>query len=113
MPTIPAMQDIDISALTDQVLWAAFALATVFGVIAQRTHFCTMGAVSDIVTMGDWTRMRMWVMAMGVAIVGFNAMVAAGWVSASNTIYASPRLLWLSRWRVLRSSSSHDVRQRH
>ena len=24
----------------------------------QRTHFCTMGAVSDIVNMGDWARMR-------------------------------------------------------
>jgi uncharacterized membrane protein YedE/YeeE len=38
----------------------------------------------------------MWVMAMGVSIMGFNAMVAAGWVSASNTLYANPRLLWLS-----------------
>jgi uncharacterized protein len=90
------MQDIDLPALTAQVLWAAFVMAAVFGAIAQRTHFCTMGAVSDIVTMGDWTRMRMWVMAMGVAIVGFNAMVAAGWVSASNTIYAAPRVIWLS-----------------
>jgi uncharacterized membrane protein YedE/YeeE len=90
------MQDIDVSALTTQVLWVAFGLAVIFGAIAQRTHFCTMGAVSDIVTMGDWTRMRMWVMAMGVAIIGFNAMVSVGWVSASNTIYASPRLIWLS-----------------
>ena len=42
-----------LNALTTQVLWAAFFLAVLFGVIAQRTHFCTMGAVSDIVTMGD------------------------------------------------------------
>lgn len=90
------MQDIDLSFLTSQVLWAAFALAAIFGAIAQRTHFCTMGAVSDIVTMGDWTRMRMWVMAMGVAIIGFNAMVGLGWVSAADTLYAGPRLIWLS-----------------
>ena len=59
------------------MLWAAFALAVAFGAIAQRTHFCTMGAVADIVNIGDWTRMRMWVLAIGVAMLGFNAMVAA------------------------------------
>ena len=67
------------------MLWAAFALAVVFGAIAQRTHFCTMGAVADIVNMGDWTRMRMWVLAIGVAMIGFNAMVALGWLDAAKT----------------------------
>ncbi len=83
-------------ALASQVLWAAFGLSVVLGVIMQRTHFCTMGAVADIVNMGDWARMRMWVMAMGIAMVGFNAMVALGWVDASKSIYAGPRVLWLS-----------------
>ena len=83
-------------ALTSQVLWAAFALAVVFGAIAQRTHFCTMGAVADIVNIGDWSRMRMWVLAIGVAMIGFNAMVGAGWVEAGKSIYAAPRLTWLS-----------------
>ena len=55
------MQDANLQGLATQVLWAAFALAVVFGAITQRTHFCTMGAVSDIVNMGDWARMRMWV----------------------------------------------------
>jgi uncharacterized membrane protein YedE/YeeE len=68
----------------------------VFGAIAQRTHFCTMGAVSDIVNMGDWGRMRMWLMAIGVAMLGFNGMVAAGWVQAGQSVYAAPRVIWLS-----------------
>ena len=38
--------------------------------------------------MGDWARMRMWVMAMGVAMIGFNAMVAAGWIDAAKSLYA-------------------------
>ena len=59
------MQEIDLTALSTQVLWASFGLAVLFGAIMQRTHFCTMGAVADIVNMGDWARMRMWVMAMG------------------------------------------------
>jgi len=90
------MPDVDLKALSTQVLWAAFGLSAVFGAIAQRTHFCTMGAVSDIVNMGDWARMRMWVMAMGVAMIGFNAMVALGWIDASNSLYAGPRFSWLS-----------------
>jgi uncharacterized protein len=55
-----------------------------------------MGAVSDIVNMGDWTRMRMWGMAVGVAMIGFYGM---GWRAGSTpaqTIYASGRIIWLS-----------------
>ncbi len=90
------MPEVDIHAIATRVLWATFALSMVFGAISQRTHFCTMGAVSDIVNMGDWTRMRMWVLAMAVAMLGFNAMVALGWLEAGDSIYASPRLRWLS-----------------
>jgi uncharacterized membrane protein YedE/YeeE len=89
----------DISALntlTTQVLWAAFLISILFGAIAQRTHFCTMGAVSDIVNIGDWTRMRMWALAIGVAMIGFNALGAAGLIDPAKTLYASGRLIWLS-----------------
>jgi len=90
------MQDIDMAAIGYQVLWASFGLAVLFGAIAQRTHFCTMGAVADVVNMGDWARLRMWVLAIGVAMLGFNVMVGIGWLDAGKTIYAAPRLLWLS-----------------
>ncbi|MCZ2291133.1 MAG: YeeE/YedE family protein [Burkholderiales bacterium] len=90
------MQESDLPGLVQQVLWASFALAVMFGAIAQRTHFCTMGAVSDILNIGDWARMRMWALALGVAMIGFNLMVGLGWIEASNTIYAAPRLVWLS-----------------
>jgi len=90
------MQESDLPGLAAQVLWAAFFLAAVFGAIAQRTHFCTMGAVADIVNIGDWSRMRMWALAIGVAMLGFNTMVYLGWVEAGKSIYASSRLIWLS-----------------
>lgn len=63
----------DVQALQTQVLWAAFAVSAAFGAIAQRTHFCTMGAISDIYNMGSWVRMRMWGMAVGMAMIGFYA----------------------------------------
>ena len=90
------MQEFDLPGLAAQVLWATFGLAVAFGAIAQRTHFCTMGAVADIVNIGDWGRMRMWALAIGVAMLGFNAMVYLGWVEAGKSIYAGNRLIWLS-----------------
>ncbi|HSV53958.1 MAG TPA: YeeE/YedE family protein [Burkholderiaceae bacterium] len=90
------MQASDLSSLNSQVLWASFALSFIFGAIAQRTHFCTMGAVSDVVNMGDWTRMRQWGMAVGVAMLGFASLVYAGWIDPSKTLYASSRWIWLS-----------------
>jgi hypothetical protein len=94
---MPAMvQESDLPARVAQVLWASFFLGTAFGAIAQRTQFCTMGAVADIVNMGDWTRMRMWVLAIGTAMLGFNVMVGLGWIEAQGSIHAGPRLIWLS-----------------
>lgn len=90
------MQDIDVAALATRVLWAGFALGVVFGAIAQRTHFCTMGAVSDVVNVGDWSRARMWGLAMGVAMLGFNLMVGLGWIDSAKTFYTASRLVWLS-----------------
>ena len=91
------MSDADLLALQQLLLWAALALGMAYGAIAQRSQFCTMGAVADVVNIGDWTRMRMWALAMGVAMLGFNAMVALGWVQAADSVYAGSRLLWLSQ----------------
>jgi uncharacterized protein len=90
------MQETDIQSITTTLLWASFGLSALFGALAQRTHFCTMGAIADVVNMGDWTRMRMWVLAIAVAVIGFNGMVGLGWIEARHSIYASPQLLWLS-----------------
>ena len=85
-----------IYSLTAQVLWAGFFLALIFGGVAHRTHFCTLGAISDVVHMGDWTRMRMWAVAAGVAMIGFYGLAASGLVDPAKTLYASTRLMWAS-----------------
>jgi len=78
------------------ILWLAFAVAFVFGAIGQKTHFCTMGAVSDIVNMGDWSRMRMWLLAIGIAILGSAVLHAAGLIDLGKSIYRTPTFTWLS-----------------
>ncbi len=86
----------DASNLPTLVVWGAFALAFIFGAVANRTNFCTMGAVSDIVNMGHWGRMRMWLLAVAVALVGANLLFYFGLVDLSKSVYQRPTLAWLS-----------------
>ena len=86
----------DLAGLQHLVLWAAFAVAVAFGALTQSSGFCTMGAVSDVVAMGEWTRMRQWALAAAVATLGFAVLAATGAVRAPQTLYASTRWLWLS-----------------
>jgi uncharacterized protein len=90
------MQASELQSLTSQVLLVVFGITFVFGAIAQRTHFCTMGAVSDLVNFGDWQRMRQWALAAGLAMLGFGALAYLGKIDPSKTLYAGSRVLWLS-----------------
>jgi len=78
------------------VAWLSFAVAFVLGAISARTQFCTLGAVSDIVNMNDWNRMRMWVLAMAVAVLGAQAMHLAGLIDLGKSFYVRPNITWLS-----------------
>ena len=86
----------ELATLTKEVLGAFFLGGLLLGAISQRTHFCTMGAISDVVHLGDWTRVRQWVCAMGVAMLGFASLSDLGLIDSSKTLYASTRLMWLS-----------------
>src|SRR5687768_8194934 len=55
-----------------------------------------MGAVSDWINMGDLSRMRMWLLAIAVALLGSSALHLAGIVDLSKSIYPSPSFTWLS-----------------
>ncbi|MFY7980217.1 MAG: YeeE/YedE family protein [Limnohabitans sp.] len=86
----------ELQGLKVQIWTLGFVLSFWTGVWVHRGHFCTMGAISDWVVMRDATRLRQWALALAVAILGFGAMVAAGWISPLNTIYANHQLTWLS-----------------
>lgn len=78
------------------VVWGGFALAFVFGAVAHKTNFCTMGALSDIVNMGHWGRMRMWLLAMAVAMIGAGLLAYTGQIDLSKSVVQRPTLPWLS-----------------
>ena len=80
-----------------EVLGAVFAVAVVMGVVAAKTNFCTMGAVSDWVNMGDTGRMRAWLLAMAVAIAGLLVLEMSGIVTLPPDTfppYRTPNFAW-------------------
>jgi hypothetical protein len=86
------------SALPSPALIAglAFALAFAFGAVANRVNFCTMGALTDVVHFGDWRRLRMWMLAIAVAIAGVALLDVTGQVDFGKTIYTTSTVPWLS-----------------
>ena len=78
------------------VVWGGLGLGLVFGAVANKTNFCTMGAISDVVNMGHWGRVRMWLLAVVVAMLGANLLHATGQIDLGKSIYHRPALPWLS-----------------
>ena len=90
-----------LSLYTQFLLWA-FALSFVFGAIANRANFCTMGAVSDWINIGDLNRLRSWMLAIATAIVGVAILEYFGTIDlslttsndTSNPPYRAPNFIW-------------------
>ncbi len=78
------------------LLWGAFIIAVVMGALVNKTNFCTMGAVSDMVNMGDWGRMRAWILAIAVAMLGVSVLEASGLVRPDEAFppYRGGTLIW-------------------
>lgn len=73
-----------------------FVIALIFGAIANRTNFCTMGAVSDWVNMGLKGRLGAWVLAMGIAVAGAQILELTGLVDIGSSVYRTTSFGWLS-----------------
>lgn len=57
------------------------------GLAARLGRFCTLGAIEDIFYGGSSIRLRMWGVAIGVAIIGTFALSAAGLLDLTTTLY--------------------------
>ncbi len=78
------------------MLWLAFGLALVMGAVVQKTNFCTMGAISDWINMGDHGRIRAWMFAIAVALLGVTIFEARGLITPDLAMppYRSGTLIW-------------------
>jgi uncharacterized membrane protein YedE/YeeE len=86
------LSEAQVASLSTQVVAWAFVLGAAFGAIVHRTNFCTMGSIADIVGFGDWTRMRMWALAIAVAVAGTTALAAFGLIDVHDSFYTAPAL---------------------
>ncbi len=90
-------------SLGNEILVWAFALAFLIGAVATRSNFCTMGAVSDWVNMGDKNRLRSWFLAIAIAMVSVALLDYLDLVdmslttnnATSNPPYRTTNVVWL------------------
>jgi uncharacterized membrane protein YedE/YeeE len=96
-PSFHATRSRTVFSLPVHVLVSLLGLlaGVVFGATAQRTHFCTMGAISDVVNLQDYRRLRAWLLAIAVAIAGSQALHLAGAIDLGKSIYLTANLGWL------------------
>jgi uncharacterized membrane protein YedE/YeeE len=82
--------------ITTQVILLAGIMGVVLGAVANKTNFCTMGAVSDWINMGDMSRLRSWFLAIGVAVLGVILLEAFALIDLGSTrpSYRSSTFFW-------------------
>jgi uncharacterized membrane protein YedE/YeeE len=86
----------DFASAQSIFLGATFLVALVMGAVVNKTNFCTMGAVSDAVNMGDTGRIRAWFLAIAVAMLGVVILETMGLLSTDTTFppYRGSELIW-------------------
>ena len=71
---------------------AAGLLGLAAGWLIERTHFCTMGAISDAYLFGSWRRLRAWGLAIATAVLLTQLSAATGLVPLAESFYLAPRI---------------------
>lgn len=90
MPTLP------LSTLEPLLLAGGFALGLALAFATGGARFCIYGALSEVARRRSSPRLGSWLIAIVVAILGTALLQAAGIIDTAHSLYASPRLLWLS-----------------
>ncbi|WP_411352651.1 YeeE/YedE family protein [Leisingera aquaemixtae] len=87
--------------LTEHQLAACIGLlgGVLLGLAARLGRFCTLGAIEDLLYGGSSLRMRMWGVAIGVAVLSSFALIGLGLADAGQSFYLSIR--WMPAASIL------------
>lgn len=66
-------------------------LGIVMGATARRARFCTFGAIEDYILIGKTDRLRAWVLAIAVAIIGVQLLYFFDVARIDQVFYLSPK----------------------
>ncbi|MBH44423.1 MAG: hypothetical protein CMD88_03105 [Gammaproteobacteria bacterium] len=76
-------------------------LGLMLGIVVNKTNFCTMGAVSDWVNIGDLNRFKSWMLAIAIATLGVSLLELNNIINASdsripyrNSVFFWPRYIF-------------------
>lgn len=65
-------------------LLAVFLIGSAFGAVVQRSHFCTMGAIADLVLFRSARRLRVWLLALAVAMAVTQLLAGLGLIAVTD-----------------------------
>ncbi|CAI8293812.1 MAG: Uncharacterised protein [Gammaproteobacteria bacterium] len=75
-------------------------LGFILGFVVSKTNFCTMGAVSDWVNIGDLSRFKSWMFAAGIAVLGVTILEYTSYINVNdsripyrNSVFFWPRYI--------------------
>jgi uncharacterized membrane protein YedE/YeeE len=75
---------------------SGFAIGAVAGFATRRARLCTFGAIEDALMGGDTRRLRVFGLALGLAILCTQALIVAGLFDPASTAHVRSALPWLS-----------------
>ena len=87
--------------MEDAAIWyvilSGFILAIILGISVHKTNFCTMGAISDWVNMGDKGRMYAWLLAIAIAMSGVLILEQLAIITLDTTMppYRTANFAWI------------------
>lgn len=61
------------------------------GLAARIGRFCTLGAIEDVLYSSDDRRIRMWALAIGIAVLGTHLSMGAGWFDTGASVYVQQK----------------------
>jgi uncharacterized membrane protein YedE/YeeE len=71
-----------------------FLAGVALGFVARRGRFCTLGAIEDAVYASDTRRLRSWLLAAAVALIGTHLLASFAGLDLTRSIYVGSRLEW-------------------
>jgi uncharacterized membrane protein YedE/YeeE len=89
---VSGLFDIQAASPALQLALAAGLLGVAAGWLIERTHFCTMGAISDAYLFGSWRRLRAWCLAVATALLLTQLLALSGLVPLAEAFYLAPRI---------------------
>jgi len=71
------------------------ALGGAFGIVAQRSRFCVVAALSNFVLMRDYRQLHAYLAAVAIAVAGTFVLEWSGVVAIADSSYRRPAMNWL------------------